>query len=466
LFKSIFTNSTGILVSRVLGFIRDLLMASVIGANIYSDIFFVAFKLPNLFRRIFAEGAFTQAFLPSFAAARHKAHFTSFIALSFLSIIVIISIFVSLFSTLVTKAIAVGFDNTQVELAADFVAINFYYLDFIFLVSLLATLLQYKNHFATTAYSTALLNISMIASLLLSSHLDKIYIVEILSYGVLLGGLMQLAVHIIMIERLNLSRVFTVGIAQLKKPIVRIKEDTKRFYKAFVPSVLGNSTMHISAFLDTWLASFLISGSISYLYYSNRVFQLPLALFAIATSIALFPVVAKAIKKENFNEAIELLSKSFWLLLILLSNSYIIGVLFAQEIIWLLFERGEFTHNDTVNASKVLFMYLIGLIPYGLHKIFSLWLYATHNHSLSAKITAKSLGVNIVLSLILIYPLGAVGLALASSLTGFVLLHLTIKSFGYINFKYILYNKRMTIYWWLSMISVVVFSSLLKYFIS
>jgi len=195
MFKAIFTNSFGILFSRILGFIRDLLTASVLGANIYSDIFFIAFKLPNLFRRIFAEGAFTQVYIPAFAKSRHKGVFAANIFVVFLSIILIITILVNLLPALATKAIAVGFDSATIELASPFVAINFWYLPLIFGVTFLSTMLQYKHHFATSAFSTALLNISLIFALLLSEDKSQTEIVYYLSWGVVIGGLMQLGVH-------------------------------------------------------------------------------------------------------------------------------------------------------------------------------------------------------------------------------------------------------------------------------
>ena len=171
--KHIFTNSAGILVSRILGFLRDLLTASILGANIYSDIFFVAFKLPNLFRRIFAEGAFTQVFIPAYAKNNHKVRFSSVIFLQFLVFIILLSIVVSIFSSFFTQVIAIGFDEATVELASPLVAICFYYLPLIFVVTFLAALLQYKNHFTTTAFSTALLNLSLIGALLLSKDLES-----------------------------------------------------------------------------------------------------------------------------------------------------------------------------------------------------------------------------------------------------------------------------------------------------
>ena len=432
LIKSIFTNSSGILVSRILGFIRDLLTASILGANIYSDIFFVAFKLPNLFRRIFAEGAFTQAFIPAYAKTRHKIRFSSAIFLQFLAFIMVLSLLVTLFSKLVTSAIALGFDKQTVDLAAPLVAINFYYLPLIFIVTFMAALLQYKHHFATTAFSTALLNLALIAALLISQGMEKYEITYYMSYGVLIGGVLQVLVHLIAIKKKNLLKIFT-----FKK--LSIKEN--KFYKNFASATMGSSTAHISAFLDTWLASFLVSGSISYLYYANRVFQLPLALFAIATSVALFPMIAKAIKNKDEQKALKLMKKSTLILFSLLFVASLIGIVFNEFIVKLLFERGAFTSQDTQNTALILSMYLIGLIPFGIAKIFSLWLYSKEQQFLAAKISMQALAWNIVFSLILIVPFEAAGLAFASTLSGFILFFLTIKAFGFSKFKALIFSK-------------------------
>ncbi len=422
LIKAIFTNSSGILTSRILGFLRDLLTASILGANIYSDIFFVAFKLPNLFRRIFAEGAFTQAFIPAYAASRHKIRFSSLVFLQLFSFLIVLSLLVSLFSHLVAKLIAIGFDDKTIDLAAPLFAINFYYLPMIFVVTFAAALLQYKHHFATTAYATALLNLGMICALLISKDLDKYTITFYLSYGVLAGGFLQILVHLIALKKYNLCKIF-----HFKK---HKKKEENTFYKSFFVASIGSSTAHISAFIDTWLASFLISGSISYLYYANRVFQLPLALFAIATSTALFPMIARAIKNKDENKALRLMKKSSMILFVLLSIAMLIGIVFDEFIVKLLFQRGAFLENDTSNTAQILSMYLIGILPFGIGKIFSLWLYAKQKQALAAKISMQSLAFNIIFSLILIKPYGASGLAFASTLSGFILFFLTIRAFG------------------------------------
>lgn len=441
-FAGFFTNSIGIFVSRILGLFRDLLTASVLGAGVWSDIFFIAFKLPNLFRRLFGEGAFTQAFLPGFAQAKKKAIFATTVLIKFTVFILFLTLLVNVFAPLFTKFLAIGFDKQTINLAVPYVRINFWYLTFIFLVTLFASLLQYKDHFATTAFSTALLNISMIISLVLAKGKDDETIVLYLSIGVVIGGIMQLLVHLFALKKLKLLRYFGVGITALKKGK---KADTKGFYKNFFHGVIGSSAAQIGAFIDTWFASFLAFGSISYLYYANRIFQLPLALFAIALSTALFPKIAKTISKNDDKTALILLSKAFHLLFALLLFSTIGGVILSKEIIWLLFERGAFTRSDTVNSMFVLSMFMIGLLPFGLAKIFSLWLYAKNKQNIAAKIAIKSLILNIISCFLLIKPLGAAGLALASSIGGFYLFIMNLKEFGFRNFLDIINPKKIFI---------------------
>jgi len=428
--KAIFSNSGGILFSRIFGFIRDLTMASVLGANIYSDIFAVAFKLPNFFRRIFAEGAFSQSFMPSFIAARYKSIFSVRIIVILLTVILALSLIVNLFAYPISAILAPGFDKETLHLTAKFVAIQFWYLPLIFMVTYLGALLQYKEHFVTTAFATTLLNIAMIIAMLLYKDASKIEIILALSYGVLVGGFLQLLLHIIVAKKFKLLRLFRYGIHNFSRKKGQVKEDTQRFFNSFFPAIWGNSTLQVMSFLDTWLASFLIAGSISSLYYANRIFQLPLAFFAIALSIAIFPSVSKKIKAKDIESALLEFQKGFWLLLYLLTASVIGAIIYSNEIIWLLFERGAFTRENTYIVANVLTMYMIGLIPYGLNKLFSLWLYANHEQSKAAKIATVSLIVYTLFALSFIKPLGAMGLALAGSLTGFVSFILTLRHFG------------------------------------
>ncbi len=444
--KSIFSNSGGILFSRIFGFIRDTMMASILGANIYSDIFAVAFKLPNFFRRIFAEGAFMQSFIPSFSAAKYKTIFSIKVILYLLGTIIFLSILVNIFSYPISKVLAPGFSVDNLILASKYVAIQFWYLPLIFLVTYLGSLLQYKEHFATTAFATTLLNIAIILSMLLYKNSSKEEILLAMSWGVIAGGILQLIAHIIVAKRFKILKLFRYGATNFKSKKEAVKRDTNRFFKNFFPAIWGNSTLQIMSFLDTWLASFLVAGSISYLYYGNRIFQLPLALFAIAVSTAIFPSVTKKIKLNDKVAALIEFRKAFWILLYLLTAATVVGIIYSNEIIWLLFERGNFTRENTLEVGSVLLMYMIGLIPYGLNKLFSLWLYSNHLQSKAAKIATISLIIYTILAVILMNLLEAQGLALAGSIIGFLNLFLTLRYFGIDN-----------------LLSIIIFSKIYKY---
>jgi len=429
MFKSIFSNSFGILISRISGLARDILMTSALGANVWSDVFFMAFKFPNLFRRIFAEGSFTQSFMPSYIASRQKSVFAVAIFIRFMSFIIALSLLVTLFPGFFTKLLAWDWNADLISKTAPLTAINFWYLDLIFIVTFLGTLLQHKEHFFTTAFSTVWLNIAMIASLLLFAKSDPRTIVYMLSFSILIGGLLQVATHLYAIRRKGMLKLIFGGWKYRKSKDVKAEES--KFSGLFFPSVLGNSTAQIASFIDTSLASFLAAGSVSYLFYANRIFQLPFAIIALAITTALFPAIAKAIKNENHTLAYQNLHKSFWLLSALLGISVLGGILLSEPIIWLLFERGNFTLQDTRNTADVLVMYMIGLVPFGLAKLFSLYLYAMHKHVKAAKIAAASLVVNIIFSLLLMQSLGAAGLALAGSIGGGVQMILTMREVGW-----------------------------------
>ncbi len=442
--KSIFTNSFGILFSRVTGLGRDVLMASALGASIWSDMFFVAFKLPNLFRRIFAEGAFTQAFMPSFIASRHKGVFATAIFLRFLLFLMAFSLIITFFPEPMTKMMAWGWSTEQIDQTAPLTAINFWYLDLIFIVTFFATLLQYKEHFATTAMSTALLNISMISALYLYMHEDPKNVAYALSFAVLIGGGLQILAHLVTLHHFKLDRLLLGGWKYRKEKDV--EEEKKHFNSLFLPGILGNSTPQISAFIDTILATFLMTGSVSFLFYANRVFQLPLAIIAIATATVLFPAVSKALKNNQEEKAYENLKQAFWLLSFLLGAAMIGGILMAEPIVWLLFERGKFTSVETLETVAVLRMYMIGLLPFGLAKLFSLFLYASHRHRKAAKIAVYSLITSVTSSLILMHPMGASGLALAGSIGGWVLFIFTVKEVGVDKFLKIVKAKQSLVF--------------------
>lgn len=439
--KSIFTNSFGILLSRVFGFVRDVVMASVLGAGYWSDIFFLANRLPNLFRNIFAEGALTQAFMPSFVASTNKSVFSTAIFLRFSLFIIFGSLVVSVAPEYITKLITPGWDTKRIADTAPLTAISFWYLYLIFIVTFIATLLQYKEHFVTTAMSTVLLNLSMIAALLLFMKSDPKTIAYALTFSVLIGGLLQVLVHIFALYKLNLVRLFIGGWKY--KNTRDISEEKKKFTTLFIPAVWGGASLQINSFVGTIIASFLITGSVSYLAYAQRIFQLPLALFAIATATALFPGISKALKNNNEPLAYANLEKGFWLLSFALGFATLGGALLSEPIIWLLFERGKFDIIQTQETASVLSMFMLGLLPLGLSKLFSLFLYATYRQKKAAKIATLSVIANIIASLILMHPMGASGIALAGSIGGWILFGFTVKEVGITRFLEILKSKML-----------------------
>ncbi len=437
--KSIFTNSFGILLSRIFGFVRDILLASTLGASYWSDIFFLANRLPNLFRNIFAEGAFTQAFMPSFVASSNKGVFATAIFLRFSLFIIFGSLLVTLAPETITMLQAMGWSATRIADTAPLTAINFWYLYLIFIVTFIATLLQYKEHFVTTAMSTVLLNLSMIVALLLFMREDPKTIAYALSISVLVGGVLQVAVHLIALYRLKLSRLLVGGWRYRNRK--DITHEKQKFTRLFIPAVWGGSSLQINSFVGTILASFLVTGSISYLTYAQRIFQLPLALFAIATATALFPSISKALKNDNETLAYANLSKGFWLLSFALGMATVGGVILAEPIIWLLFERGAFDSQKSQATAEVLSLFMLGLLPLGLSKLFSLFLYATYRQGKAAMIATISVLINILASLLLMHPMGASGLALAGSIGGWVLFGLTLKEVGFGRIITILHSK-------------------------
>ncbi|MDD5359422.1 MAG: murein biosynthesis integral membrane protein MurJ [Sulfurovaceae bacterium] len=457
--KSIFSNSFGILISRVTGLLRDILMTSALGASVWSDVFLMAFKFPNLFRRIFAEGSFTQSFMPSYVASRQKGVFAVAIFMRFMFIIVAFSIIVTLFPEIFTKALAWDWGKDLISKTAPLTVINFWYLDLIFIVTFLGTILQYKEHFFTTAFSTVWLNIAMIATLMFYAKSDPQMIVYALSFSILAGGLLQVITHIVAIRKKGLAKIFIGGWKYRK--IKDVKKEEKNFNRLFIPSVIGNSTAQIASFIDTSLASFLVAGSVSYLFYANRVFQLPFAIIALAITTALFPAISKAIKNKNENLAFSNLNRAFWILSVLLGASVLGGILLSEPIVWLLFERGAFDLEDTKNTAYVLQMYMIGLIPFGLAKLFSLYLYAMQKHIKAAKIAVASLVVNVIFSIILMQNMGAAGLALSGSIGGFVQFILTVKEVGFSKLWQIVKSKKTLFF-----IGGMVFFGTILYFIN
>lgn len=433
-FKNFIINALGILFSRVLGLIRDILIALFLGAGLYSDIFFVALKMPAFFRRIFAEGAFNQSFLPNFTKVKKKGAFCVGVLYQFSIIVFLFCLLVSFFSSFFTKIFAFGFDEETIKLASPLVAINFWYLFFIFIVTFIAALLNYRQKFFITSFSSSLFNLSIVIAAFFVDKNNPHETLYYFSYFIVLSGIAQLILHIIVFYNNRILKAMKLSLKFRKT-----KTNLKSFYGNFFHGILGSSATQFSSLLDTTIASFLITGSISYLYYANRIFQLPLALFAIALTQVAFPKILKYLKSNQEELALEFMKKALAFLSILLIFSSMIGIIFAKEITKILFERGNFSNEDALITAYVLIAYLLGLLPFGLQKILSLWLYAKFKQKTAAFIAFKALILSALCSIVFILFIQdeknkILAVALSSSISAFYLLLANIKEFGFKKF--------------------------------
>lgn len=457
IFQNFITNSLGILFSRVLGLARDIILALFLGVGLFSDVFFVAMKMPAFFRRIFAEGAFGQSFLPNFTKARQKGAFCVAVLIRFGSAVFLLCLLVNFFASFFTKIFAFGFSAQTIALASPLVAINFWYLFFIFLVTFFGAILNYEHKFFITSFSASLFNLFIVLAAFFVDENEPLKNLYYFSYAIVLSGVAQLVLHLIV-----LKNNITIKAMWLSLKFKRAKVNLRHFYANFFHGVLGSSATQLGSLLDTTIASFLVAGSISYLYYANRVFQLPLALFAIALTQVSFPKILKHLKSGEENLALNFMQKALEILSFLLVLSSILGMIFAPEITKLLFERGQFSGEHAQITAFVLIAYLAGLLPFGLQKLLSLWLYAKFKQKIAAIIAFKALGISTAFSIFFIFlieneALKVIGIASASSLSAFYLLGANIKEFGFKNF-FALVNLKKFI---LAVIFLAIFSFIL-----
>ena len=413
LFKSTAIVSIMTFISRILGFIRDIVIARLFGAGLGADVFFVAFKIPNFLRRLFAEGAFSQAFIPVLAEYRNRGDkdlkdliaSTSGTLASILFVITAIGV---LTAPLLIMIFAPGFvgNDYKINLAGDLLKITFPYLFFISLTALAGSILNSFGKFATPAFTPVFLNLSLIASAIwLSPHMAEP--VTALAWGVFIGGVVQLLFQI----------PFLIKIGQLPKPRWGWKDSgVQKIIKLMIPAMFGVSVAQINLLLDTLLASFLVTGSISWLYYSDRLVEFPLGIFGIALSTVILPSLSKkhaSKSKAEFSNTLDWALR--WV--------FIIGTPAAIGLIWLaeplllsLFQYGEFSANDAHKASLSLMAYGLGLLPFIFIKVLAPGYYARQDTKTPVKIGIIAMVTNMVLNIILMIQFAHVGLALATSL--------------------------------------------------
>ena len=408
--KSSVIVSLSILASRVLGLARDITIATLFGAGALTDAFFVAFRIPNLLRRIFAEGAFSSAFTPAFSrklkVSRKSAETFAGQVLTVLLLSTATAVVTGeILAPLIIKVVAPGLDR---ELSALSVKLLREMLPYIFLVSLTAFfggILNSFNHFFAPAFSTALFNLSVIAlALVLAERMS----VESLAVGVLAGGILQVALQIPFLRRFSFS----------PKPLRGMPEDVKETLKNILPGVVGFGARQLSMLIDTVLASFLKSGAISYLYYANRFVQLPLGMFAVGISQVLLPRLARLNGKRYEEE----LSTGIILCLAVVVPSSVGLILFGKPIVDLFFNHGAFSAEDLSGTYHVLWAYSVGLLAFSVEKIVVNAHYSLNEYRYPVVVSYATLLFNLPVNLLLCFVLGmgASGLALGTSLTSYL----------------------------------------------
>ena len=401
------------LISRILGYLRDILIAFFLGASMIADAFFVAFRLPNTFRRLFAEGTFNAAFIPSYTSEKIKGkkngeNFANELLTLLIIILLFIVLIVEIFTPFFVSIIAPGFVNdlNKFNLAVELTKITFPFLLFVSLSSFFSGILNSNNKFAAAAGAPIFLNLILISVLLTSSYF-KLDFAKNLSYGVTFAGFLQLIFLIIVVKNYYQPKF------RLKRKISR---QVKFFFKKLLPSIFSSGINQINILIGTIIASFQV-GAVSYLYYADRVYQINLAIAGIAVSTVSLPVLSKAIKNKSQKLITKIQNKSIELCL-LLSFPAGIGLIFASnEIVNSLFGYGSFNEENIKLTANALKYFGYGVPAFSLIKIMSNLFFARDNTTIPFKISFLVVVINVSISLIYFRQVGFLIIPIATSVS-------------------------------------------------
>lgn len=406
------------LVSRILGLVRDAVIAAVFGASQASDAFFVAFKIPNLFRRLFAEGAFAQAFVPVLAAHRTAHDAMEVRALAdavtgaLATVLLVFTGLGVLAAPLIIMVVAPGFvaDSAKFELSVTLLRLTFPYLFFIALTALLAGILNTYRHFAIPALTPALLNVALIsAALWLAPRLDQP--VFALGLGVLAGGMLQLGLQVAAAARAGI----------LPRPRWNWRHPgVQRILTLMLPALFGVSIAQLNFLVDTLIASFLREGSISWLYFADRLMEFPLGIFGIALGTVILPSLSEYFAKDHGELFSDTLDWAIRVVLLITVPSAVGLAVLAEPILSTLFQYGRMRELDVAMSAAALVPYAFGLSGFILVKVLAPGYFSRQDVRTPVRVGVIALLANLVLNLALVGPLAHVGLALATSLAAFV----------------------------------------------
>ena len=414
LLKALATVSSMTLVSRVLGFVRDALIARVFGAGLATDAFFVAFKIPNLLRRLFAEGAFSQAFVPILAEYKNRRgeeatrtlvdHVTGVLGI----VLLLVTAAGVLAAPWIIAVSAPGFAATpeKFQLTVDLLRITFPYIVFIALTALAGGILNTWGRFAVPAFTPVLLNLSFIGfALIAAPWFDPP--VKALAWAVFVGGVLQLAFQLPFLAR--------IGMFPRPRPDLR-DEGVRRVLRQMGPAVFGVSVGQLSLLINNIFASFLISGSVTWLYFADRLMEFPMGLLGVALGTILLPSLSKRHAEGSTQAYSELLDWGLRLTLMLAVPCAVALAVLALPLVTTLFHYGAFTATDAINTRDAVIAYSIGLVGLIAVKVLAPGFYARQDIRTPVKIALVTLTFTQLLNLVFVWQLRHAGLALSISI--------------------------------------------------
>ena len=413
LIKSTGTFSFFTIISRLLGYLRDVLIAIFLGTGYLADVFFVAFRIPNTFRRLFSEGTFNAAFVPSYASEigkkKNKSNKFANEVFNFLFFILLILILVvQIFMPLFVSLIAPGFidDNEKMSLAITLTRITIPFLMLVSLASFFAAILNSYNRFAEAAAAPIILNIILIIILLFSKSLnDKL--VYYLSYGVTLAGLIQLIFLYFFVKKYFKLKF------ELK---FKFSNKVKFFFNKLLPSIFSSGVTQINILVGTIIASFQASA-VSYLYYADRIYQINLAIAGIAIGVIVLPQLSKHIIQKDKKKINLIQNKALELSLFLSLPASIALFIASDEIISALFGYGQFSESSVLNSAKALYFFSLGLPAFAIIKVFSNFFFANHDTKTPFYASLFSVILNILISVYFFREIGFIIIPIATTIS-------------------------------------------------
>jgi len=413
LIKSTGTFGFYTIISRFLGYLRDILIAIFLGTSFLADAFFVAFRIPNTFRRLFAEGTFNAAFVPSYTTelikkkSKSKKFANEVFNLLFLGLLFLVLV-VELFMPKFVSLIAPGFtkDLDKIELAITLTRITFPFLMFVCLASFFSAILNSHNKFAAAAAAPIILNIILIGVLIFGKLLnDKL--IFYLSYGVSISGLLQIVFLYKFVYRFYQIR-FNFNFKITKK--------VKIFFKKLLPSIFSSGVTQINILVGTIIASFQASA-VSYLYYADRIYQINLAIAGIAIGVVVLPQLSKYVQLNKKKEILLIQNKALELSMFLSLPATAALLVGSEEIISALFGYGSFDKNSVLNSAKALYLFSFGLPAFALIKVFSSFFFANHDTKTPFYISLVSVILNIFISVYYFKDFGFIIIPIATSIS-------------------------------------------------